>query len=312
MKNLPKEFTEIVRKLYKSDYKIILSSFSKVKPTTFRLNFLKNTGAEVLESLKRQGFVFEKGDLENSFLIKKEGEINLSETNEFNDGLIYMQEFSSMIPPLILAPKEGEYILDMTAAPGSKTTQLAVLTNNKAHILAVEKSLIRYKKLKYNTNIQGSNVTIKLENAIVLHKKYPEFINFFDKILLDAPCSSEGRFNANNPKSYRYWNLKKIKEMQKQQRRLLNTAVQILKPGGTLVYSTCTINTKENEENVNWIINKWEKLKVESIQLNIKNQRPGITKIENKELEKEINKTVRVIPNENYGGFYIAKLTKSI
>ncbi|NCT55681.1 RsmB/NOP family class I SAM-dependent RNA methyltransferase [bacterium] len=312
MKTLPEQFTNIILSLYKSNYKDILSSYNKEKPTTFRVNLLKHNSPEILQSLRNQGFVFDKGEIENSYIIKKSLNTKISETMEFNKGLIYVQELSSMIPPLVLDPKEGEYILDMTAAPGSKTTQMAVLSNNKAHILAVEKDLIRYKKLKYNTSLQGANITTKLDNAIILHKKYPEFINFFDKILLDAPCSSEGRFNLNKPKSYKYWNLKKVKEMQNQQRRLLNTAAQLLKPGGTLVYSTCTLNTKENEENVNWILEKYGSLKVKNINIDLKNKKSGFTKIEGKELNKDISKTLRVIPNGVYGGFFITKLVKSI
>jgi len=156
-----------------------------------------------------------------------------------------------------------------------------------------------------------------------LNKKYSEFINFFDKILLDAPCSAEGRFDLSNTRSYKFWNKNKKKEMARHQKGLILNAINMLKPGGILVYSTCTINTMENEEVVDWLmyrINKSKssqsefisesRIKVLPINLNLPNIMHGFTKIDGKELNKQIKNTVRIVPNELFNAFFIAQIQK--
>ena len=307
---LPKEFIEQLKLIYPQTYSGILRTMEKTKPTTFRVNNIKTTQDEVINELRKDSILTKKGPIENSHITLKVQKIKISETEAFNNGKIYIQELSSMLPPLVLDPKEGDYILDMTASPGSKTTQMATLAKNNANILAIEKNKLRYQKLKHNIELQGAKVKTKLEDSIILIKKYPEFINFFDKILLDAPCSAEGRFDSKNSRTYKYWNLKKIKEMQSLQKRLISKAAQMLKPGGSLVYSTCTINTKENEEVVDWILSKDDKLKIEKIKLDMPNIKSGITTIGSRELNKDIKNTIRIIPNDLFSAFYIAKIRK--
>ena len=143
-----------------------------------------------------------------------------------------------------------------------------------------------------------------------LHKKYPEFVNFFDKVMLDSPCSSEGRFYTKNPKSYKYWNKHKIREMTSVQKGLLKAGIEMLKPGGFLLYSTCTINPYENEQNVNWLLSKVPNIEVEEIKLDIYNIHKGLIEYENLKFDENISKTIRIIPNEIFGAFYLAKIRK--
>ena len=302
---LPKEFIELVKDVYPKKSQKVIESFSINKPTTFRINKLKvKDSKKLLEDLKKEGFKITKGPFDNTYIVKKQQK-PLSKTEAFSKGLIYIQELSSMLPPLVLNPKKDEYILDMTAAPGSKTTQIAMLSKNKANLLAVEKNPIRYKKLKYNLKLQDAKVKTININSIILPKKFPEFKNFFDKILLDSPCSSEGRFNTQNPKTFKFWSIKKIKRMQKTQKILLNKAVEMLKPNGILVYSTCTLNKKENEEVLEWILKKHPNLKLESINLKIpeKNIVKGKT--------KNTKRALRILPDTTFGGFFIAKIRKT-
>lgn len=308
---LPNDFIELVKELYNLTEEEINSIFSTVKPTTFRVNTIKSSTIEVLAELKKANIEVKPGPFKNSFIVLNDNKQLISKTNLVTSGKIYMQELSSMIPPIILDPKQTDYIADLTSAPGSKTTQICALTNNKANILANEKSYIRFQKLKFNLNLQGcTNVKTTNLNAIDLPKKYKEFENFFDKILLDTPCSSEGRFNINKPKSYKYWNKNKIREMVNIQRALLGTAVKMLKPGGTLVYSTCTINVFENEENINWALQKYKNIKLLPININLKNVSKGFTKYNDTVYKNQLINTLRVLPNNNFGAFFIAKLTK--
>ncbi len=256
---LPNEFIEILKKVYPETFKSILSTFEKDLPTTFRVNTLKSNFDEVEQELNNAEIKIKKGPFENSFIVIEDKKELITRTNLVTSGKIYMQELSSMIPPFIIDPNVGEFILDLTAAPGSKTTQLSALCNDKAKILANEKSYVRFQKLKFNLNLQGcENVKTTNENGMFLHKKYPEFVNFFDKVMLDAPCSSEGRFYTKNPKSFKYWNKHKIREMVGLQKGLLKAAIEMVKPGGFLLYSTCTINPFENEQNINWLLSKFQ------------------------------------------------------
>ena len=151
--------------------------------------------------------------------------------------------------------KGEEYILDLGAAPGSKTLQLAELMGNQGRIWAVESVRGRFFRLRDNLARHGAeNVQIHLADGTRIWRRHSER---FDRVLLDAPCSSEGRFHADAPKTYAYWSQKKIAEASRKQRRLCYSAVQCLKPGGVLVYSTCTFAPEENEAIINRVLRQF-------------------------------------------------------
>lgn len=182
----------------------------------------------------------------------------------------------------------------MTAAPGGKTTQIAALTNNKAHITACEVNPIRIEKLKYNVEKQGAKSVYIMQKD---SRKIDDFFSF-DQILLDAPCSGSGTINLNDEikisDSY-------IEKLSKTQFNLLDKAVRILKKGEEMVYSTCSILRKENEDNIEKILKKYN-LKIVPIMFD------GIEEIPR--LESRIYGTLLVAPNELYEGFFVAKLRK--
>ena len=221
-------------------------------------------------------------------------------------GYFYVQEISSMLPPLALNPKPNEFILDMFASPGSKTTQISAKMQNKGTIIANDLKIGRIKIL--NSNLERCGVT----NTLVSRKDAITFANTlakknikFDKILLDAPCSGEGTLRS-SPKTFKMWNIKMIKNLSKQQKKFFATAIKILKPKGTLVYSTCTHAPEENEEIVDFALKNFP-VKLESISLPIK-CRPGITKWKNKTFDKQITKTCRIYPQDNNSeGFFVSK-----
>ena len=145
----------------------------------------------------------------------------------------------------MLAPQPGERVLDLCAAPGSKTGQIAAVMQDAGEIVAVEKVRDRFFRLRANVAGQGATcVCARLGSGTAVAHTDPEA---FDRVLLDAPCSTEGRFQTNVPATTAYWSPRKIKEMRAKQGRLLYAAVQALRPGGTLVYSTCTFAPEENE-----------------------------------------------------------------
>lgn len=305
-------FKNSLRGIYPLQYNSILDSMNQSKPTTFRVNKTKSKNIDVISILKKDGFNINNGPLENSYIVKNSLEDKyISDTDVYKNGLIYLQELSSMIPPILLHPKSNEKILDMASSPGSKTTQLADLANNKAEILAIEKHPIRIKTLHYNINHQSSkDVTVLEGNGIKFDKRNPQFCNFFDKVLVDAPCSSEGRFNLSNYKTYKYWSINKRKEMSKAQKGLLISGYRMLKPGGLLAYSTCTFGLEENEMVLDWFLQKYPEAKLKNINLPIKNIKNGIITWNGKNYNPQISKSIRIIPDKLFTGFFVALIEK--
>lgn len=185
----------------------------------------------------------------------------------------------------------------MAAAPGGKTTQMAALSNNKAHITACEMNNIRIEKLKYNIEKQGASCVYIMQKD---SRQIDDFFSF-DQILLDAPCSGSGTLNFEDKNIDKYFTLKLIEKSTKAQFALLNKAVKILKKGQEMVYSTCSILSQENEEIVEKVM---KENKIEIVPINFE----GIEHLPI--LPTKIKGTVCVCPNELYEGFFIIKLKK--
>jgi 16S rRNA (cytosine1407-C5)-methyltransferase len=228
-------------------------------------------------------------------------------------GQIYQQGLSSILVGAIVNPLSQDRVLDLCAAPGSKTSHLAHMMNNQGEIVAVEHVKARYYKLKSVLELLGvCNVTLKLMDGRRFRSE-----ELFDKILVDAPCSSEGRFKTWNPKSYAYWSERKIHEMNHKQKGLVWNALRSLKPGGVLTYSTCTFAPEENEEVVSWIIKKGEgQIELQEILLNnqpvsswVKTY-PALLEWKNRKFNPSVSKCVRLLPHPPMEGFFIAQMRK--
>ena len=282
----------------------ILLGMSVDRSTTLRVNTIKYNIQDLMTQFKINNIKFDRVSWYNDGLVlKNKAEKDIQKLNIYNDGCIYIQSLSSMIPPLILSPKSGEKVLDLTAAPGSKTTQLAALMNNSGEIIANELDSIRYERLKYNIEKQGATIVQTINSrGEKIGEKYHEF---FDKVLLDVPCSGEGRFIINEPKTYKDWSIKKVNNLVKLQKKLLTSAYKALKKNGVMVYSTCTINRYENELILDWGIKNLG-LKIVDINLNIKDSIRG----DNEKLDKSIDKSIKILPSKSMEGFFIAKLKK--
>ena len=302
-RKLPKEFIE---ELYSNYTPLtvdkILSGMTGKRNTTIRVNTLKSDVQEIMKILKENAIKFDRVNwYTDALIIKNATEKQIEALEIYEKGFIYLQSLSSMVPPLVLEPKRGEKILDLTAAPGSKTTQMAALMQNEGYILANELDALRCERLKYNVDKQGAKI-VEVNNGRgeIIGKKYAEY---FDKVLLDAPCSGEGRFIGTDARTYRSWSTKTVKELAKIQRKLIKSAYQSLKPGGELVYSTCTLNKIENEEILEWAISEMP-LKLQKIDLKIKDAIKADSNIE------EIKNAIRILPSKETEGFFIAKLKK--
>ncbi len=302
---LPKEFMEFLYEKY-TPVKVdqILLGMTPERYTTLRVNTLKYDIQSLMKYFKEKNIKFERVPwYTEALIIKNVNEKQIQKLDIYEKGYIYLQSLSSMIPPLVLNPKEGEKVLDLTAAPGSKTTELATLMKNKGYILANELDKIRYERLKYNIEAQGAKI-VEVVNGRgeKIGDNYPET---FDKVLLDTPCSGEGRFITNSLATYREWSPKKVKELSKLQKKLFESAYKALKPNGTLVYSTCTLNEEENELILDWAIKNLN-VKMQDIEIQIKNQEQAFTE----NVDKTIKKAIRILPSKDTEGFFVAKLKK--
>ena len=266
------------------------------KPVTFRINTLKTDKEKVIKELKESNIEFEEVKLNNdAIIIKNVLEEDIRKLKIYENGEIYLQSLSSMIPPVILEPNEKENILDMAAAPGGKTTQISAISSGKSYITACEKNKIRCDRLKYNLQKQGvGNVNVMQEDA----RKLSDFFSF-DKILLDAPCSGSGTLNNNDNKIEKTFTPKLIQKSSKTQAQLLKKAINILKQGKEMIYSTCSILQEENEDILASILKTG---KVEIVPINVDKTIP--------KLPTKIDGTLCVCPNEEYEGFFVAKIRK--
>lgn len=308
---LPELFLKRLQQIIPSQkWNSIANTFTGTKPTTFRVNTLKTTADKVKKALEEQNFWLMGipwfGD---AFLLRKGRQKELEETEIYQEGHIYLQSLSSMIPPLVLGPKPGESILDLTAAPGGKTAQMACLMKGEGMIVANESNKVRYEKLKSNLKTQGAqNVEAVLSYGESFGNKYPEK---FDRVLLDAPCSAEGRFYASEPSTYRYWNLDVVKDNAKLQKKLLMSGLKALKPGGVLVYSTCTFSPEENEEVIDFALQSLkDSVELEAFKFPLQNQTPGFTKWQHRPFEPILQRTLRILPTLEMEGFYAARIRK--
>ncbi|NPE26895.1 RsmB/NOP family class I SAM-dependent RNA methyltransferase [Methanococcoides sp. SA1] len=326
----PKEkFVERMEKLLgkKEAKEFFEISYTKC-PSSIRCNTLKISAEELLERLKaygwkvRQPFVSSGGTGDGrrgtdahfpEIMIVdglKPGE--LGKTKEHLLGYYYVQEISSMLPMLVLQPKPGDFVLDLCASPGSKTTQAAAMMENSGLIIANEISMGRIGILNSNLERCGvmNQIVTRKEGVALCNRLLKKSKLRFDKILVDAPCSGEGTLRK-SPKTFLMWNEKMISNIAKTQRRLAESAFKLLKVGGVMIYSTCTLAPEEDEMIVDYLLEKYKgAIEVEKISLPLK-FREGVTCWGDKELDEEVGKCLRLYPQDNdTDGFFVARMRK--
>jgi len=242
-----------------------------------------------------------------------EGEKALfTHSEEFLTGQIYIQNASSLLPVIALAPKPDEIILDMCAAPGGKTIHIACLTGNKAKIYANDENTGRVENMKKLCELYDAKVyNYSSFPAQHLGRYLPT--EYFDKVLLDAPCSGEGMINLSKPDTLRFWSPKKIKRLSRLQKMMIAEGLKLLKPGGTLVYSTCTLAPEENEEVIYWALKNFSGLELVNpeVKPKVANATDGITQWKGKKLHDSCSRCLRVKPNEYMEAFFVGVVKKA-
>lgn len=288
---IPEILLQRIRSVYPKYADTIEAGLQVRRFVTLRVNRLKLSTDDFSKTLTQRRISFERiAYNEDAFLLHNVREDVVMEMPEYAVGALYLQSLSSMLPPLFLAPQVGENVLDMTAAPGGKTTQLYALSHGRALITACERDAGRFERLRYNLEKQGATRVNALKtDALQLN----DFLRF-DKILLDAPCTGTGTIGEGSRVRFSEEYLVKCVKLQK---KLIEKALRLLKTGGTLIYSTCSILPEENEE----VVRHAEKLGGKVVPVTAP---AGVTRL------PAMDGTICVCPNERYEGFFLAKLTK--
>lgn len=306
---LPPEFRERLSLIIPDKVHKIFNVFSEHRDTTLRTNTLKISTGELRERLENDHIKLLDVKWNKNAFIVKDSLRTLQELELYKNGFFYVQSLSSQIPPLVLNPMHDSKVLDICSAPGSKTTQMAAIMENTGEILANDINHIRLLKLEANLKIQG--VTNTLTSNFAAQSLWQKFPEYFDYALVDVPCSGEGRFNVHEPKSFSGWSVKNVEKLAKQAKWILRSAVSATRPGGRIVYSTCTLSPEEDEEVVDWIMEK-EKgvLELEAIHIPGLNTYPALSEWNGNSFRPGISKTVRILPSDIMEGFYIASFKK--
>lgn len=227
-------------------------------------------------------------------------------TLEIAFGFYYMQSLTSMLPPHFLNPSAKDSVLDLCSAPGSKTTQLAEMMENKGVLVVNELAMDRIKALVFNLDkMNFLNYGVVNLKGEILSKYYD---SYFDKILVDAPCSGLGIIQKKNEVN-KWWSIERANHLSEIQTKLLVSAIKMLKVGGELVYSTCTLTPEENELIIDKLLKKYP-IDVEPIQLPIKHLE-GLTEYSGVKLDERLSNAVRIFPwDVDSDGFFLVKLKK--
>ena len=269
-----------------------------------RINSLKASIKEIRDRLKSEWKLEPIPWVNEGFWIKGE-RTDIGNTLEHALGYIYVQEAASMMPAVVLDPKPHETVLDICAAPGSKSTQMAAMMGNKGVLVANVITGNRTKILELNLQRCG------VLNAIITKSRGQALRGFeFDKILVDAPCSGTGTIRRNT-ETLRTWNPDMVRRLSITQKQLIATAFEMLKAGGAMVYSTCSLEPEENEGVIDFLLGKYENAKLEKITLTgLKSSNP-VLKFEGQKYNDEIKKALRIWPQDNNTeGFFVARVSK--
>ena len=273
----------------------LMAGLNETPKVTVRVNEFKAEYDEVYEKLEEIGYNIEDGYACPEAIAIKGGK-GIEDNQLFKEGLITVQDESAMLVAPLLDLKEGDKVLDLCAAPGGKTTHIAELLANSGEVLAFDLHENKLSLIEENAKRLGLNIIVcKAMDATKLNSDY---ISYGDKVLIDVPCSGLGIIRK---KPEIKWNKtrQQLKDLVPIQREIMENAWQYLKPGGTLVYSTCTLNKEENEENLKWFLSKHNDAEIEKIYIG-----------NNNNFIYNGDGSLTILPNDSMDGFFIGKIKK--
>jgi NOL1/NOP2/sun family putative RNA methylase len=295
------------------DYEAFRRATDRPLPYVVRVNTIKATVERALAALEEEGIAYEQSEWHPGVLELPEG--SPGDSWPYFHGWLHGQEEVSALPALVLDPQPGERVWDAAAAPGSKTTQLAALMDDAGLLVANDSNLGRLSALRHNAERLGvTNVAVTNQDARNFSLKpfgsetpdRPGAFDAFDRVLVDAPCSCEGTCRK-NPGVLDDWTMEHVESVAGIQKGILRRAVQATRPGGVVVYSTCTFAPEENEAVLQHVLDE-EDCRLVECDVPLETS-PGVTEWESEEYDPSVRKAHRIYPHQNdTGGFFVAKL----
>lgn len=304
---LKEDFEKRYKSLLGSDYDEFIEYSSKYINKAIRVNTLKISVKELVDRLSPNWKLTPVPWCEEGFWIKHKNaeRFDIGNIPEHQLGYFYVQDPASMLPALALNPKEDAKALDLCSAPGSKTSQIAALMNNTGLLVANDSDGKRLSALGLNLQRLGitNAVITKMRGEAIKDKE------FYDHVLVDSPCSGTGTIRRNY-KILRSYSYGLVSRMQTIQLKLLSNAFRVTKKGGTIVYSTCSLEPEENESVVTQFL-KSHDASLLDIDLNLKRAKP-VHEFNGEVFDKDIAKCIRINPQTNdTEGFFVAKFKKN-
>ena len=257
--NLPEDYQSRMQEMLGDEYLQYLDSFNHSYGQTLRVNQLKMEPADFIRRFLLNGQV---SWCDTGFYY--EGDERLSANPYYHAGIYYLQEPSAMAPAAFLPVEPGDRVLDLCAAPGGKSTALAARLQGEGFLLSNDISASRCKPLLKNMEMAG--VTNSVITCEAPEKLAGRFAGYFDKVLVDAPCSGEGMFRR-EPSMVKSWSAEEVKRYAVLQREILFHAAQMLRPGGYLLYSTCTFAKEEDEQTVEYFLEQHKDFSLQELPL---------------------------------------------
>ena len=304
----PLAFQKRIQTLLGQEYPQFIESITQPPISFVRINTLKTSVQTGIDHLKQLGIDTSPLPWFSAGFRTVGLQEQLPFTKEYALGWYYIQEGGSMLPPVVLNPQPYDTVLDLCAAPGSKTTQMAQMMQNQGAIIANDRSFRRLTSFGHNIQVSGVINTITLcQDGRHLSTRLPLQ---FDRILVDAPCTASGHLRSKIPQ-YEFPDMQRILGIQTVQKGLLTAAFRLLKSGGSLVYSTCSIHPEENEMVVNHLLENFDNASIQSPNIRDFNSHPGLTQWNDEQFQEVIANCLRIYPHDNEtDGFFIALIRK--
>ncbi len=295
------------REILGDHFEEFLRFLERIPNDTIRVNTLKIGREELRERLEEKGWKLKDIPFYRDAFEVIERDRPIGATLEYSLGYYYPQEKASLIPPIILDPRQGEIVLDLCAAPGSKTTQISMMMENKGLIIANDVEYSRIKILISNIQRMGClNVVVTRMDG----RKFGRFEERFDRVLVDVPCTGTGTIVWEYDPIKR-WSPKLSRNFSKLQLRLLEAGFKAVKDNGIVVYSTCSLEPEEDELVINKFLERNENAKVERVKVERLNSMDGITEWEGEKLYEDVKNCLRIYPHLNESeGFFVARIRK--
>ncbi len=313
MSGLPVEWLERAEQILPVEHHTAFhASIREPRPTWLRVNTLRIQPPDARQALSEAGLDVEAGPWPEALQIPTAQRSAVLRHLLHREGFVYAQSLSSQAASRALDPQPGEDVVDLCSAPGSKTGHIAALMGSGC-LVANEVSKGRSYKLKDvlfrlgAMSHDGLDVRVRTGDGV----RFRGHRDSFDRALVDAPCSGEGRFHVEDPASWQGWSLRKIKGCASKQKALLHAAIDTVKPGGVVLYATCTLAPEENEGVLARALKRYPELSLEPLPLTLEGALPGLSEWKGKSFPEQIAEQARRLPpGPRWDGFFLARLRK--